>query len=135
MQKNIEYPWIYTNSKNAKIVKHFDADYIEVLIKYKNVEDKIKVLLQTWMTKWIKICDISFCIRSGKPDIKFGVENDSNAECMITKICSLTNPYKKPTKDNVYDFRNIITKFNPTEDFISKYKKYITDFDYTVGRK
>ena len=47
---------------------------------------------------------------------------------------SKNNPYKTINKDRIYDFRNIITEFNPTVEFINKYKNYITSDDYNNRR-
>lgn len=131
-----KYPTCYSKNKQL-IVKHADENYSEIFIKYKpkNGEETIqRVLGPVWMIKWYKVAGIYITTRKekkiGRLYICFGDEKDVNSKIMITKICSKNNPYKTLNDDGIYDFRNIITEFNPTIEFITKYKDYIVSDDY-----
>ena len=135
-----KYPTCYSKNKHL-VAKRANENYSEIFIKYKakNGEESIhRVLGPVWMIKWYKIAGVYITVRKEKKIdrlyICFGDENDINSKIMITKICSKNNPYKTINKDRIYDFRNIITEFNPTVEFINKYKNYITSDDYNNRR-
>lgn len=59
-----------------------------------------------WFICWCRIAPLKFTIRSNKPIICLGDNNDINTAISVFKFSGLDNsPFKKVNKDNHYDLR------------------------------